>query len=40
LKKGGGLGLYEIMKIGEGEIPYPMPWSATTETSFVASPYT
>lgn len=28
-------GVYDIMRVGEGEIPFPMPWAATAETSFV-----
>lgn len=40
LKVGGRLGVYDIMRVGEEEIPYPMPWAATAETSFVESPET
>ena len=28
------------MRIGEGDLPYPMPWAQTTETSFVDTPET
>jgi SAM-dependent methyltransferase len=29
-------GVYDIMRIAEGEITYPTPWAATRQTSFVA----
>ncbi len=35
LKPGARFGVYDIMRVGDGEIPYPMPWAATVETSFV-----
>ncbi|MFT4002784.1 MAG: methyltransferase domain-containing protein [Rhizobium sp.] len=38
LKPGGRFGLYEIMQMREGTLPYPMPWAMTPETSFVRSP--
>lgn len=38
LKPGGRFGLYEIMQMREGALPYPMPWAMTPETSFVCSP--
>ncbi|WP_225773046.1 cyclopropane-fatty-acyl-phospholipid synthase family protein [Inquilinus sp. Marseille-Q2685] len=40
LKPGGRFGVYDVMRIGEGELPYPMPWAATPETSFVEPPET
>ena len=38
LKPGALFGVYEVMRAGEGEIPYPMPWAQTAETSFVETP--
>lgn len=38
LKPGGVFGVYEVMRVGEGELPYPMPWALTPETSFVERP--
>ncbi|AVA22538.1 class I SAM-dependent methyltransferase [Rhizobium sp. LEGMi198b] len=40
LKRGGRFGLYEIMQVRDGAVPYPMPWAMTPETSFVCSPMT
>ncbi len=40
LKPGARLGVYDIMRAGAGEIPYPMLWAATAETSFVETPAT
>ncbi|MEF0942503.1 class I SAM-dependent methyltransferase [Rhizobium sp. BR 362] len=40
LKRGGRFGLYEIMQVRDGTLPYPMPWAMTAETSFVCSPAT
>lgn len=40
LKPGGRFGVYDVMRTGEGDLPYPMPWAATPETSFVESPET
>ncbi|MGG6896862.1 MULTISPECIES: class I SAM-dependent methyltransferase [Rhizobium] len=37
LKPGGRFGLYEIMQMREGTLPYPMPWAMEPETSFVCS---
>ena len=38
LKPGSRFGLYEIMQMREGMLPYPMPWAMEPETSFVCSP--
>ncbi|ENN89823.1 putative sterol methyltransferase [Rhizobium freirei PRF 81] len=38
LKPGGRFGLYEIMQMRDGALPYPMPWAMEPETSFVCSP--
>jgi ubiquinone/menaquinone biosynthesis C-methylase UbiE len=40
LKPEGRFGVYEIMRMDDGEIPYPMPWAATSRTSFVEPPQT
>ena len=32
--------VYEVMIAGEGDLPYPMPWAQSTETSFVEAPET
>lgn len=38
MKQGAPLGVYDIMKISDDELPYPLPWALTPETSFVESP--
>jgi len=35
LSPGGLFGVYDVMKIAEAELPYPMPWAETPATSFV-----
>jgi ubiquinone/menaquinone biosynthesis C-methylase UbiE len=30
--------VYDIMRVGDDPLPYPMPWAADSETSFVATP--
>jgi SAM-dependent methyltransferase len=35
LKPGARFGVYDVMRMVEGDLPYPMPWAATPETSFV-----
>lgn len=37
LKPGGPFGIYDIMRISDGDLPYPLPWATTGETSFVAT---
>ena len=37
LKPEGRFTLFEIMRIGDGPIRYPVPWALTEETSFVGS---
>lgn len=32
------LGVYDVMRTGEGDFTYPVPWSTISETSSVASP--
>jgi SAM-dependent methyltransferase len=38
LKPGSRFGVYDIMRMTEDEIPYPMPWAAGPPTSFVETP--
>ena len=38
LKQGAHIGVYEVMHVEQGELPFPMPWAASPETSFVESP--
>lgn len=38
LKPGGVLGIYDVMKMSDGELTFPVPWSTTPTTSFVATP--
>ncbi|SFT85597.1 methyltransferase domain-containing protein [Mesorhizobium sp. YR577] len=40
LKKGGVFGVYDIMNVSGEDLPYPMPWADTLETSFVEAPAT
>ena len=40
LKNGAVFGIYEVMRTGGGDLPYPMPWAMTAETSFVETPGT
>lgn len=40
LKPGGRFALYEVMRMAEGSLPYPMPWADTEATSFVETPAT
>ena len=38
LKPGGTVGVFDLMRATQGEIPFPMPWSSVAETSFVQTP--
>jgi ubiquinone/menaquinone biosynthesis C-methylase UbiE len=38
VRQGGTLAVYDVMRASPGGLPYPMPWSATAETSFVETP--
>jgi ubiquinone/menaquinone biosynthesis C-methylase UbiE len=40
LKPSALFGVYDVMRVGEGDLPYPMPWAQTPETSFVETPET
>jgi ubiquinone/menaquinone biosynthesis C-methylase UbiE len=37
LKPDGFFGIFDLMRIGPGELIYPVPWAATGATSFVAA---
>jgi ubiquinone/menaquinone biosynthesis C-methylase UbiE len=38
LRPKGHFVVYDVMRTGKGDIPYPMPWAPTTATSFVRTP--
>ena len=38
LKPGGRFVVYDLMRVGEAELPMPMPWADTAATSFVETP--
>ncbi len=38
LVAGGGLGVYDLMRVGPGEITYPVPWAGSSATSFPVEP--
>jgi MPBQ/MSBQ methyltransferase len=38
LKPGGRFAVYDIMRFGPGELPFPMPFAVDATTSFVATP--
>jgi ubiquinone/menaquinone biosynthesis C-methylase UbiE len=38
LRPGAPIGIYDVMRIGEGEVRYPLPWATTTEANAVADP--
>ena len=38
LRHGTLFGVYDVMRIGEGELTYPVPWAASSATSAVATP--
>ena len=37
LKPGGIFGVYDVMRIGAGDLAFPVPWARTAESSFVAA---
>jgi ubiquinone/menaquinone biosynthesis C-methylase UbiE len=37
LEPGGVFGIYDVMREGDGELSFPVPWASTADTSFVAS---
>ena len=38
LKPGGVLGIYDVMRVGNEKLTFPLPWATVPETSAVASP--
>jgi SAM-dependent methyltransferase len=38
LRPGACLGIYDMMRVGSGEVAYPVPWAATAELSALAEP--
>jgi ubiquinone/menaquinone biosynthesis C-methylase UbiE len=38
LVPGATFAIYDMMRVAEGDIAYPVPWAAVPETSFVATP--
>lgn len=38
LRTGGTVAVYDIMRVGEGDIAFPVPWASSADHSFVASP--
>jgi ubiquinone/menaquinone biosynthesis C-methylase UbiE len=38
VKPGGLFAVYDVMRVGEGDIVYPVAWADTEATSFVATP--
>lgn len=40
VRPGGWFAVYDVMRVGAGEIDYPVPWASDAEVSFVAEPGT
>lgn len=38
LRPGGYLGIYDVMRVGDGDLTFPVPWAASADASAVASP--
>ncbi len=38
VRSGGVVGIYDVMKTGDGDLAFPVPWAETSATSAVASP--
>jgi SAM-dependent methyltransferase len=38
LKRGASFGIYDVMRIGDGELAFPVPWATTATSSAVAEP--
>ncbi|MDE3123154.1 MAG: class I SAM-dependent methyltransferase [Paracoccaceae bacterium] len=38
LKPGGRFAIYDVMRIGAGDVAFPVPWSSGPQTSFLATP--
>src|SRR5690606_4073194 len=37
-RPGGRIGIYDIMRMDDGDMAYPVPWASTAEGSAVAAP--
>lgn len=40
LRPGGLFAVYDVMRVGDGELGYPVAWAGTAEASFLAGPET
>jgi SAM-dependent methyltransferase len=40
LRRGGTFAVYEVMRKGQGPLPFPLPWADSEATSFVETPDT
>ena len=38
MKPGAIFGVYDVMRTGDGDLSFPVPWASTSDTSAVASP--
>ena len=38
LRPGGKLGIYDVMRVGDGDLQFPVPWAMEPEGSAVATP--
>ena len=38
LRPGGRFGIYDVMRVGQGDLAFPMPWAGTKAISFVETP--
>ena len=38
VRAGGWFALFEVMRVGEGELGFPVPWAGSSAESFVATP--
>jgi SAM-dependent methyltransferase len=38
LRSGSLFGIYDVMRIGDGELTYPVPWATTAASSALATP--
>ena len=38
LRPGGTLGIYDVMRVGDGDLTYPVPWATRPDGSAVATP--
>ena len=37
IRPGGRIGIYDVMKVSEGEVNFPVPWAAGPDGSFLAT---